>query len=277
MNDLSTNEFPSLSELKLTDKVTLTDSATDQQFASMEVAKFVEELNKVQPSVTLRQNGLMSYQYAIMLTQLSKIYGRSGGESDVWFKILTIIGGRHYYPVKIEIIYGYYYAEKSVLHVNVNYWMSDKCITAFYIHGNSNKNFIGYVDDGNKIDFYLHLRPGDSALVSLFGDYNDVKNATDPGAILEAPTGITYISPVSTFSNFSTYSESANKELDIEGVTPPPQIACHLLKYSHLRNIFQYQLTKKSKNCLRTKQQILFPKPEKRYTKCNLLGRDPPR
>lgn len=223
MSDLSTNEFPLLSGLKLTDRITLTDSATEQQFASMEIAKFIEELNEVQPLATPQQNGLMSCQHATVLTQLSKIYGRSGGESDIWIKILSIAGGRHYSPVNIEITCGYYYAEKSVLHISVNYWMADKCITAFYIHEKANKNFIGYIDDGNKIDFYLHLRPGDSALVNLFGDYNDLKNTTDSDAILETPTEIVYINPVNTLSNLRTYSQSDGEIPDIEGITPPPR------------------------------------------------------
>lgn len=60
MSDLSTNDFPLLSTLKNTDRITVTDSNTGQQFASVPVAKFLEELIRLLPVASTTGKGLMS-------------------------------------------------------------------------------------------------------------------------------------------------------------------------------------------------------------------------
>lgn len=60
MADLDSKDFNIVNSLKLTDRITLTDSATGHQFASMEVATFLEQLIKKMSVASEQENGLMS-------------------------------------------------------------------------------------------------------------------------------------------------------------------------------------------------------------------------
>lgn len=58
MADLDSKDFNILSTLKLTDRITLTDSETGHQFASMEVSTFLKQMAHLIPSATMEAKGL---------------------------------------------------------------------------------------------------------------------------------------------------------------------------------------------------------------------------
>lgn len=58
MADLDSKDFPLLSALKNTDRITLTDSNTGQQFASIEVSTFLEQMATLIPTATQSKKGL---------------------------------------------------------------------------------------------------------------------------------------------------------------------------------------------------------------------------
>lgn len=78
MADLDSKDFNILSTLKLTDRITLTDSETDHQFASMDVAIFLEQLLTHLAVATTNSNGLMSKNDKNILASLKRTVNFSG-------------------------------------------------------------------------------------------------------------------------------------------------------------------------------------------------------
>ena len=78
MADLDSKDFNIVRDLKLTDRITLTDSATGYQFASMEVSTFLEQLIKKMAVSSEQENGLMSSTDKRVLYSIKRTANHTG-------------------------------------------------------------------------------------------------------------------------------------------------------------------------------------------------------
>lgn len=83
MADLDSKDFNILSSLKPTDRITLTDSTTGHQFASMEVATFLEQLIKEMAVASEQENGLMSKTDKTVLNSIRRTKNCNGPDKYV--------------------------------------------------------------------------------------------------------------------------------------------------------------------------------------------------
>lgn len=110
MADLDTKDFPLSQRLNSTDRITITIDETGQQFGSMQVAKFIEEITRLLPLVTQDSKGLLSNTDYTKLCQINW-YAKDGHGASI---ATTGINFIYAYQITNPKNFIFYIANKAV-------------------------------------------------------------------------------------------------------------------------------------------------------------------
>ena len=120
-----------------------------------------------------------------LLKDLNYIYKSdsvAGGQPVTW-KALGRFNGNPYLPIRIDLIKARYHIASDMDEIKlVLAWN-----TTMYVHG-TGKNIVGYVMNGNQIDFYIKLSSTEIAIGWIYGSFVQELNDTT-----EEPSGIVYV------------------------------------------------------------------------------------